>query len=77
MQVQTVVVDLSQCTRGLVESDAHCKPFASWCTVLTLPCTCVHCRLVYNPDRVPKTAEEWNNFPFVDKTHTGFYSWPK
>ena len=34
-------------------------------------------RLVYKAENVPKTEEEWNKFQFVDKTHWGFYTWPK
>ena len=34
-------------------------------------------RLIYDKEGVPKTAAEWDKFPFVNKTHWGYYSWPK
>ena len=33
--------------------------------------------LVYKRDCVPRTQDEWNKFTFVDKTHWGYYTWPK
>lgn len=28
-------------------------------------------------DSVPDTADKWNNCVFIDKTHIGYYCWPK
>ncbi|PFX25214.1 Proteasome activator complex subunit 4B [Stylophora pistillata] len=33
--------------------------------------------LQYSSDVVPKTKSEWENFVFIDKTHWGYYTWPK
>lgn len=33
-------------------------------------------RLCYHSDQGPQTEEEWNHFPFIDKTHWGYYCWP-
>ena len=27
--------------------------------------------------KIPRTAEQWENFVFIDKTHWGYYCWPK
>jgi len=34
-------------------------------------------RLLYDPDHLPRTELEWNTFTFIDKTHWGYYAWPK
>lgn len=70
--ISVVVIDARTCRPTDRWLSKKCLLKAALATVL-----CMLCRLVYNPDRVPKTAEEWNNFPFVDKTHIGFYGWPK
>jgi len=33
--------------------------------------------LLYKVSNVPSSETEWNNFKFVDKTHIGYYAWPK
>lgn len=33
--------------------------------------------LTYRNNLLPKTAEEWDNCLFVEKTHNGFYCWPE
>ena len=34
-------------------------------------------RLQYSSAVVPKTKSEWESFVFIDKTHWGYYTWPK
>lgn len=33
--------------------------------------------LQYHADSLPCTQEDWDNFRFVEKTHWGYYCWPK
>jgi proteasome activator subunit 4 len=33
--------------------------------------------LLYNSKLIPKTEEDWNKVFFVEKTHWGYYTWPK
>jgi len=33
--------------------------------------------LLYKRALLPKNEEEWNKFPFVEKTHWGYYTWPE
>jgi len=33
--------------------------------------------LVYKKHLLPKNEEEFNKFPFVEKTHWGYYTWPR
>lgn len=33
--------------------------------------------LQYHADHLPLTQQDWNNFRFVEKTHWGYYCWPK
>lgn len=28
-------------------------------------------------EKIPRTAAEWESFPFCSKMHWGFYTWPK
>lgn len=37
----------------------------------------IYFRLCYNSDKLPLTEDQWNNFVFIDKTHWGYYCWPK
>ena len=34
-------------------------------------------RLLYNANNLPRTEQEWNAFTFIDKTHWGYYAWPR
>ena len=34
-------------------------------------------RLCYDAEHVPKTKQQWESFSFIDKTHWGYYTWPK
>ena len=34
-------------------------------------------RLHHTSSSLPKDKEQWEKFVFVDKTHWGYYSWPK
>ena len=31
----------------------------------------------YDTQTIPDTEEKWNNCTFVEKTHWGYYNWPK
>jgi proteasome activator subunit 4 len=33
--------------------------------------------LLFDAKKVPKTSDEWNKFPFVDKSYIGYYTWAK
>jgi len=33
--------------------------------------------LLYKKESVPRNEEEWNEFTFVEKTHWGYYTWPR
>jgi len=33
--------------------------------------------LLYQRALLPRNEEEWNKFTFVEKTHWGYYTWPK
>ena len=33
--------------------------------------------LLYRRDALPQSEEEWNAFTFVEKTHWGYYTWPR
>ncbi|KAI1887190.1 hypothetical protein AGOR_G00203600 [Albula goreensis] len=33
--------------------------------------------LLYDSSSLPKTQQEWDSFHFVEKTHVGYYSWPR
>ncbi|XP_062859085.1 proteasome activator complex subunit 4B isoform X2 [Trichomycterus rosablanca] len=33
--------------------------------------------LQYHGDSLPQTQQDWNNLRFVEKTHWGYYCWPK
>ncbi|XP_053495926.1 proteasome activator complex subunit 4B isoform X1 [Ictalurus furcatus] len=33
--------------------------------------------LQYHADSLPRTQQDWDNFRFVEKTHWGYYCWPK
>lgn len=35
------------------------------------------CRLHYSSSDLPKTKHEWEGCIFIDKTHWGYYTWPK
>ena len=44
----------------------------------TVTCLFWDNRLCTSQDsRVPRTADQWKSFIFIDKTHWGYYSWPK
>eukprot|EP00731_Ephydatia_muelleri_P029038 Em0020g682a len=32
---------------------------------------------IRDDSKIPRTAEQWKNFVFIDKTHWGYYCWPK
>lgn len=33
--------------------------------------------LQYNSSSLPRTQQDWDQCVFVEKTHWGYYSWPK
>jgi len=33
--------------------------------------------MLYRKESLPKNEEEWNLFTFVEKTHWGYYTWPR
>jgi len=33
--------------------------------------------LMYKRDLLPHNEEEWNKMTFVEKTHWGYYTWPR
>ena len=52
--------------------------YSEWLDYIELCISWLHnYRLCYDPKRVPTTKEEWEGFSFIDKTHWGYYCWPK